>query len=96
VDRLGPEWPRSSRALLGREELAQVVRDGFWVCQRAQMSDTIDLDDVALRYVLVHETDRLLEVVATSGTLDEGERSADPRERATINGTIQFGKLLHR
>lgn len=59
------------------------------------MSDALDLDDAAVRYMSLDETVRLLEVVASSRTFDEGERNTDPRQRGKINGAIELRKLFH-
>jgi hypothetical protein len=59
------------------------------------MSSAVDLDDTAVRYTFLDETDRLPEVVATSRTLEEGEGNTDIRQRGKINGTIDLRKLLH-
>ena len=59
------------------------------------MSDALDLDDAAVRYMLLDETVRLPEVVASSRTFDEGERNTDPRQGGKISGAIELRKLFH-
>jgi hypothetical protein len=82
-------------ALRGKEDVDQLVGHGVWVRQGGQMPGALDLDDAAVRYMFLDETGRSPEMVATSRTLEEGERNTDPRQRGKINGTIDLRKLLH-
>jgi hypothetical protein len=93
--RVSSGWHTRLLALLGKEEVDQLVGHGVWVRQGGQMSDALDLEDAAVRYMLLDETVRLPEVVASSRTFDEGERTTDPRQGGNICGAIELGKLLH-
>ena len=88
-------WHTRLLALVGKEEVDQLVGHGVWVRHGAQMSGALDLDDAAVRYMFLDETVRLPEVVTSSRTLEEGERNTDPRQRGKISGTIELRKLLY-